>query len=127
MERLIRYLANESVMQLETGIERTLHEILNEPNKICKEVTISIEIKKETNVDEIKNKIIIPACFALSNWVNELDKKFNTFVRIKPETNQNNWAWCEYNNVFLIILKEYSSEKELDIMNIQIRITTDVP
>lgn len=125
----LNWLVKEALLAIKKNLKRTPVGIVDMPTDryVSKVFSVSIKLEKggkplNKTDEEIKNEIIIPACFQLANEINKLDKKFNTFVRMEPAPSKTNWVRTELSGIGITIIKAYSIEWQCDILDVLVGI-----
>lgn len=121
-------LSMTALIELENGLEKQPLRIVNATNSKTKMLEISMLMEEEElakPMDEVKQKIIVPATFALVNAINKLGPSWNTMVRISPESDKCNWSRIELSNISVIVLKGFDLKEDCVTLQIAVQIAED--
>jgi len=109
----LNWAARESLIILEGFLDRKYSKtpvyITEDVSRKKFELAVGLE---NTLHDDIRENILVPACYHLANEVNKLNTNFDTFLRIEPE-DHNFWCYMEYKGLSITITKTPSENDEL--------------
>lgn len=120
------FLAKQALILFENNLIRTPIGLINEPHHDkgprIMEVSFWINKKDEKKGNHyVVDRLIKPACSAIANAVDILDKDYLVFKRIIPQpTTDLNWWINEIGHTSLTFIKQYDPELELNTITLSI-------
>jgi hypothetical protein len=131
MERLdICDLANTALEEMGKILKRKPLRIVDATGSPYKLLEVSLLMEKEEmeqKIDDIKQRVIIPATFAIVNKINRLGPSWNTIVRINPEQkDESKWARSEFDNISVVVTTIFSLKHTGETMSVALKIAKDI-